>query len=365
MAGVVGGSWLKEVVGAWFVIAYVLCSASGILGVAVGLNALSHHGACTVWWVVLATGVVVASASVRKMHQIGTLTWAGFVSIFVAVLIVVVGVTVQERPAAAPPTGDFELGYYTSAPSGVTFAAGVVASTTIFCSSAASSAFIPVVSEMRNPRDYRKAVYVCMGIVTAAYLCFSLVVYRWCGQWVASPSLGSAGQTVKMAAFGVGLIGLIVSGCLYLHISAKYVFVRLLRNSAHLQANTLVHWATWLACTVGLGLVAFLLVEAIPIFNYLIGLIGSFCLAPLQMSLPGYLWVYDHWHWYKGSVKQQLAYALHALFIPMGAFFFAAGNYGVIQQIIDAYANGLIGESRPSRPSHPCLPYRLLIRGTV
>ena len=278
------------------------------------------------------------------MHQVGTLTFAGFCSIFIAVMIVVIGVTTRDRPAAAPKTGDYDLGYYSTSPVGVTFAAGVVASTTIFCSSAGSSAFIPVISEMKNPKDYRKAVYVCMSIVTAAYLSFSLVVYRWCGKWVASPSLGSAGQTVKMVAFGIGLIGLIVSGCLYLHISAKYVFVRILRNSRHLQANTFIHWATWLGCTIGLGFIAFILVEAIPIFNYLIAIIGSFCMAPMSIALPGYLWLYDHWGWYKGSAKQQFAYWFHVMFIPLGAFFFAAGNYGVIKQIIDAYANGLIGE---------------------
>lgn len=43
---------------------------------------------------------------------------------------------------------------------------------------------------MKNPKDYNKAVYVAMGLVNASYLAFSIVVYRWCGQWVASPSLG-------------------------------------------------------------------------------------------------------------------------------------------------------------------------------
>ncbi|KAI3320779.1 hypothetical protein HD806DRAFT_217270 [Xylariaceae sp. AK1471] len=34
---------------------------------------------------------------------------------------------------------------------------------------------------MWRSRDYSKAVYLCMGIVTASYLSFSLVVYRYCG----------------------------------------------------------------------------------------------------------------------------------------------------------------------------------------
>ena len=54
-----------------------------------------------------------------------------------------------------------------------------------------------------------------MFIVTAAYLSFGMVVYRWCGQWVASPSLGSAGPTLKKVSYGVGLFGILVTGCLY------------------------------------------------------------------------------------------------------------------------------------------------------
>lgn len=188
MAQVVGGVWVKELTGALFIIAYVLCAGSGIVGVSVGLNALSHHAACTVWWSFLATVVVAIAASVRKFHKLAWLTWAGFASIFIAVLIVCIAVTQLDRPAAAPQTGPYELGYYAIAYP--TFAAGMVASSTIFVSSAGTSAFLPVISEMRDPRDYRKALFTCMGFVTAAYLSLSLVVYRWCGQWVASPSLG-------------------------------------------------------------------------------------------------------------------------------------------------------------------------------
>lgn len=49
-----------------------------------------------------------------------------------------------------------------------------------------------------------------------------------------------------MVAYGIGMVGLIVSACLYLHVAAKYLFVRILRNTSHLQANTVIHWGTWL-----------------------------------------------------------------------------------------------------------------------
>ncbi|KAL4948747.1 transmembrane amino acid transporter protein-domain-containing protein [Aspergillus filifer] len=343
MAEVAGGVVAKEATGLLFIIAYVLVTGSGIIGVSTALNALSHHAACTVWWSFIATVVIVATASVRKLEHVGWLSYAGFLSIYVAVLIVVIGVTVQDRPAAAPQEGPYELGYVNINNPG--FAAGMVASCTIFVSSAGTSAFLPVISEMKNPKDYKKALYLCMSLVTASYLAFSLVVYRWCGQWVASPSLGSAGQTIKMVSYGVALLGLIVSGTLYLHVGAKYVFVRILANSRHLQANTVVHWGTWLGSTTILGATAFILASAIPIFNYLIALVGSVCFAPLAMSLPGWLWLYDHEHYWKGSVVQKVVYLLHIGLVLLGLFFCVGATYGVVMQIIDAYDTGLIGSA--------------------
>jgi len=197
-------------------------------------------------------------------------------------------------------------------------------------------------SEMRNPREFSKAVNWCMGLVTAAYLSFSLVVYKWCGKWVASPSLGSAGPMVKKVAYGIGLIGLCVSGALYVHVSAKYIFVRILRNSKHLQANSPVHWGTWLGCVTGMTVVSFLIASGVPIFNYLLSLAGSVAFAPLALGLPGWLWIYDHQGYWKGNWWQKIMYALHVVLIGISVFLTIGGTYGVIVQIMDAYKDGSI-----------------------
>lgn len=117
----------------------------------------------------------------------------------------------------------------------------------------------------------------------------------------------------------------------------------MLRNSRHLQANTFVHWATWISCIIGLSAIAFIFAEAIPIFNYLNALTGSICFAPLGMMLPGWLWLYDHGHYRKGSAVQQIIYWLHWGMILLGIFFLVGATYGVILEIKDAYANGTIG----------------------
>jgi hypothetical protein len=204
MAAVVGGIPMREITGGLFVIAYLLCTGSGILGVSIGLNALSEHAACTVWWSFLATVVTIAAASVRKFQKVGWLSWAGFISIYIAVFIVVIGVTTRDRPAAAPQEGPYDLGW--RAIGEPSFAEGMTASATIFISSAGTSAFLPVIAEMKEPKHYNRAVYTAMSVVQASYLTFALVVYRWCGQYVANPSLGSAGNTLKKVSFGIGKI---------------------------------------------------------------------------------------------------------------------------------------------------------------
>ncbi|KAI3543600.1 transmembrane amino acid transporter [Colletotrichum abscissum] len=341
MANVVGGVWLKEVVGVLFLVTYAIVGASGIFGTSVAFNALSNHAICTNYFMLVATACVFILASARKFEKIAWLTWAGFLSVYIAVFIVVVAVTQVDRPAAAPKTGDFDLGYHVIG--NPNFVTAITSVATIFCSGAGTSAFLPVISEMKKPKDYNKAVYLCMGIVTASYLTFSLVVYRWCGQWVASPSLGSAGETVKKVSYGIGLIGLMVSACLYIHVAAKYLFVRILRDSVHLQKNSVIHWSVWLACTLGMSVVSFLLASGIPIFNYLLALAGSLTFAPLALGLPGYLWIFDHPHYRQGNWWQAMVYWLNWLMILLAVFLTIGGTYGVVQNIIDAYADGLIG----------------------
>ncbi|KAI0143883.1 amino acid transporter [Hypoxylon sp. NC0597] len=329
MGYAVGGVWLKELIGALYLIAFVLCAGTGIIGLSTGFNALSDHAACTVWWAFLSTVIITVAASIRTLRNIGWLTWVGFLSIFTAVFIVVIGVTTVDRPAAAPQTGDFDLGYHVIAYP--TFVEGMTATVTIFVSSAGTSAFLPVISEMKNPRDYRKALYI--------------FVYRWTGQWVANPSLGSAGGTIKKVSYGIGLIGLAVSGCLYQHVAAKYLFVRILRNTKHLQSNTLIHWGTWLGCSVSLGAIAFILAESIAIFNYLLSLVGSICFAPMAISIPGVLWLFDFWHYRTGNFWQKLQYFFHCFLVILGLFITVGGTYSTILAIKDAYATGLIGSA--------------------
>lgn len=89
MAYVVGGSWLKEVVGIFFLVTYAIVGASGIVGASTALNALSDHATCTNYFTLVCMFAVFILASARTFEKIAWLTWAGFISVYVAVIVVV------------------------------------------------------------------------------------------------------------------------------------------------------------------------------------------------------------------------------------------------------------------------------------
>jgi hypothetical protein len=89
MAQIVGGVWFRELTGALFIIGNVICVASSIVTMTTGLNALSHHATCTVWFSVICMVFVAAGSSMRKLHAISYLLWIGFGCLYVAVFIVV------------------------------------------------------------------------------------------------------------------------------------------------------------------------------------------------------------------------------------------------------------------------------------
>lgn len=255
------------------------------------------------------------------------MTWpltVAFVSVIAGVLVVVIGVSFQDRPAAAPQTGSFDLGFHAIAHPG--FVAGITASATIFVSSAAGPNYVLVIAEMKKPRDFKKAAYPVGVIVGSVYLSFSMVIYYYCGTWIATPSLGSAGPLLKKIAYGIAFPSLVVSGGLFNHNCSKYLFVRLLRGTKHLQSNSLVHWSTWIGVNVLCCFLSFIICSAVPVFNDMLALIGSFCGAPMSIIIPAFLWLYDFSHYRKGNTKQVVAYGIHILLALLGGFLFIGGT---------------------------------------
>ncbi|KAL9941637.1 hypothetical protein D7B24_003687 [Verticillium nonalfalfae] len=340
-AGMVGGPVLREVAGALFIVAWTLASGAGFIGLAQGFKALSSHNVCNTVWTLVAAVCTALLASIQTLGRLTIFTWIGFASLFTAVFIIVIGVTQVDRPAAAPQAGPFDIDVVTfGAPA---IAPGLTAAVNIFAAFSSTPTFMPVIAEMKAPRDFRKSLFSSQIVLIICYVTMSLVVYLYCGKYVASPALGSAGGLLMKIAYGISIPGFIMTCTLWVHLAAKTLFVRILRHSEHLQNHSFIHWAVWLGSTIGISSLAFLCAGAVPFFSYLIGLNGALCLAPTCLVIPAWMGLYMDWELRRTSWTKTGICHLHIFTVIIGLFMTVGGTTTTIQSIVDAYKAGSFG----------------------
>ncbi len=112
--------------------------------------------------------------------------------------------------------------------------------------------------------------------------------------------------------------------------------MRFLRGSKHLARNTLIHWATWLGCTGGTAVTAYIVASAIPVFGGLVSLVGALLGTLMSLQPMGGMWIYDNWK--KSRTSWWYFWAGWSIFIIVaGTFLTIGGTYGSIVSIIDSY----------------------------
>ena len=67
------------------------------------------------------------------------------------------------------------------------------------------AAYFGLMAELKNPRDFTKSLCLLQGIDISLYMIASLVIYRYAGDGVTSPALGSASPLVAKICYGIAL----------------------------------------------------------------------------------------------------------------------------------------------------------------
>lgn len=212
---------------------WTFTSGSAMLSISIALNALSSHATCTAVFVAIAAIIGFMFSSIQTLARISGLAWVGATCIITSgmpfteticwlfsksllVFIVTVAVGTQGRPPPSAGVGvksDYKLFGNPS------FLEAMTAISTVCLSYAGTPAFFNIVAEMRDPRLYNRSLAICQSIITVVFIVVGSVVYFYCGSYVSSPALGSAGPTIKKISYGIALPGLLVSEIVLLHVS--------------------------------------------------------------------------------------------------------------------------------------------------
>jgi hypothetical protein len=306
----------REFLGAAQTIFLIFSMASHILTWTICLNTLTNGATCTMVWGVVGLVLFWIFDIPRTLLKVSWLSCVSCLSIVTAVVITMAGVGSRDQSE-----GHFR------ATQTATFATAFLSVSNIVFAYAGHVAFFSFISEMKNPKEFPKALVLLQVTDTGMYFLVAMVVYAYGGDDVDSPALGSAGTTLGKVAWGLAIPTIIIAGVIYGHVASKYIYVRLFRGTKHMSKRTPLAVGSWLAITLTLWVIAWIIAESIPNFNDLLALISSLFASWFTYGISGILWIFlNHGQYFKNWRKVCLT-LVNTLLVGMGFAICGIGLY--------------------------------------
>lgn len=341
------GKWGGIVVGWGQFLFYIFVMGSHILTFAICMNTITGHGACTIVWMLVGTILSLVCTLPRTLKHLSYYSVASFISIIGAVMVtmIAVGISKPAMQAAKLPGDSGSLSFRLWPSDDVTFIQGFLAISNIVFAYAGHPAFFTFISELKNPRDFPKALAFLQISDISMYVIAAIVIYYFAGDSVASPALNSASEVLAKVAWGVAIPTIIVAGVVNGHVGVKYLYVRCLRG----RDDGLMHQKTWKSRGIWIAmatlswLAAWLIAEAVPVFNDMLGITSALFASWFTFGLSGMFWFSMNFtrgeRWYHvrprepWSWKKIILLLVNLVLIAMACILCVVGLYASISSI--------------------------------
>ncbi|KAH7142710.1 transmembrane amino acid transporter protein-domain-containing protein [Dactylonectria estremocensis] len=364
------GKGARDLVGFIYYIYLAMVAGAGMLTTSVAFNALSDHGTCTIIFVAVACiAAFLIGTGFRALEKVAWISWVGVACIFAAIWTTAIACLTQDHPAAGPATGPIDLDIRILPKT--SFSEAMTAIANQLFAVGASGTFFSISAEMKHPEKFTRSLLWGQGFIVLTCLAIASIVYGKVGQFLASPALGSGGPLIKKVSYGIALPGLLVTAVLFSHIAAKYLFVRILRGTEHLQHSTVKHWTVWIGSMLVTVIFGFIIVGVVPFFGDFLSLVGALVNPVFTNVVPGFMllfyiarqppkvaegaqplreeetttgrhWLIDSLMAYKRGWKIALLVILGIFMIFSGAFIIIGGTYSSVLSIKRSYDEGSV-----------------------
>ncbi|OKP13522.1 N amino acid transport system protein [Penicillium subrubescens] len=310
------GAFGRELFGIGQLLFSIFIMGSHILTFSVMMNTITEHGTCTMVFTTVGFVICMVCSLPRTMKNMTYISGVSFVSIFSAVMVTMVGVGVQANGVSRiKATIDTDLFHAFTAVTNVVFA---------YC---AHVAFFGLLAEMKNPRDFPKALYMLQTFEIIFYTVAAVVIYYYAGQSVESPALGSAGPLLKKVAYGLAIPTIVGAGVVNGHVGLKYIYVRLFRGTDRMHRRDLVSIGSWIAIGLTCWVIAWIIADAIPVFSDLLSLISSLFASWFSYGLGGVYWLHINWGKWFSSPRKICLTIINILIVLIGGCMCGLGLY--------------------------------------
>ncbi|KGO77185.1 Amino acid transporter, transmembrane [Penicillium italicum] len=304
-AEILFGPWGREITNVAQVVCFVFLMGAHILTFSIMMNTLTNHGACTIIFCLVGTVLCFILTLSRRMEEVSYLGIISSLSIFTAVMITMIAVGIE---APDPRT------YAVTHP---TLMNGFSATLNIVLAYSGHMSFFSFQSELADPNDYPKALIAFQAADTSLYLVAAIVIYRYAGPNVLSPALLSTSELVSKIAFGISIGTIVIAGVVICHVGAKCIYVRMFRGTHMMSERSFRSYGTWVLITFLMWVIAWLIANAIPVFNDLLNMISAAFCSWFSFGLEGLFWLKMNRGQYLASKRKMALTALNIFLVGL------------------------------------------------
>lgn len=335
------GKFGYELTGVMFVLFLVLLVGSHALtGTIAFIRIVDQPGVCALVFSAVSAIILFAVALPPTFHEFAILGYIDFVSIIIAIGITIIAAGIEAHSAPGGLSGvDWTLW---PAPDTTFYAAFLSTTNIIFAYSFAVCQF-SFMSEMHTPKDYVKSIWALGLMEIFIYTVTGALVYAFIGSGVSSPALLSTSFTVSRVAFGVALPVIFISGSINGTVAGRYIMGRAFKNSEIQYIHSKKAWMIWLALIAVITLIGWIIAEAVPFFNALLGLISSLFISGFTFYWPALFWfqLVKKGKWYRGWKNITLS-IVNAIVFVIGIMVLVCGTYASVEDILHQYSSGKV-----------------------
>ncbi|KAF0640837.1 hypothetical protein FPSE5266_02364 [Fusarium pseudograminearum] len=312
----------------------ILATGSHCLTGTIALVKITGSSICKLSFGIISAVILMILAIPPSFTEIAILGYIDFISIILAIGIVMIATGIQRSDAP----GGFSSSTWSAWPQeDLGFTQALTAVSNIVFSYAFAAAQFSFMSEMHTPADFTKSI-ITLGLTEIVlYTITGSVIYAFVGQEVQSPALLSASPLVSKVAFGIALPVIYISGSINATVACRFIHGRLYQNTITRFINTRKGWITWLAVVAFVIFLSWVIAEAIPFFSELLGICAALFISGFSFWIPPIMWFFllKEGNWYdKHNVKRA---ACNCIVFIVGFFVFIAGTYASIDQIEAQY----------------------------
>ncbi|KAM5350101.1 hypothetical protein ACJ41O_006606 [Fusarium nematophilum] len=349
--------WNKKWAWWWTAIMFALnntfIQALHVLVGTIYLNTMTEadtiRGCRTVAFAVVVTVISWLGSLPRTFNMLSKLAFASAFFTFISVFLATAFAGVEGKPAGYPDKGEPILSVWT--PKTTTLVSGMSAFMNMSYTFIGQTTLPSFIAEMRDPRDFPKALWACTIAEIITFSIVGSVIYAYTGdQYMVTPAFGVLETVYKKVSYSFMIPTIIFVGCLYASVTGRFIFFRMFKGdeSRHVTEHTFKGWFWWSAVLLVSWILTFIIAEVIPFFSSLLSVMSSLFNCWFGFIFWGLAYFRMRNADLKVGRKRQpildaLSVALNVIIILTGFLYLTLGTYVSVQGIIDQFESGTVG----------------------